>query len=342
MTELLRKQIVNDLFTKKNVILVGEGIKTINNIPTDRKSIVVGVICKEPVSDLYSTEVIPPEVDNIETDVRKVGRVKLLRPDIVKSLSVDRKTTYRPVPGGVSMGEKTVSAGTGNPVYKKGKLLFISNNHVYANCNKASIGSEILQPGYIDGGRVETHTVATLSEFVEILYNNGSSCIFAKNVVRLCNLISRILHSNTIIPFPVLRVENTVDCALAEPTSKEYIINCILEDDSNYIEVMGEIEHYLGMGVKKNGRTTGTTHSTVSISNATVDVVMDKSNVARFTDQFCVDNPFAEGGDSGSYVLDNNDMLTGLLFAGSDDITIVNRWNNVRKALKLDAFQYYE
>jgi len=43
----------------------------------------------------------------------------------------------------------------------------------------------------------------------------------------------------------------------------------------------------------------------------------------------------SQGGDSGSAVLNNTDNLVGLLFAGSDTTTIINRIENVFSALGL-------
>jgi V8-like Glu-specific endopeptidase len=41
----------------------------------------------------------------------------------------------------------------------------------------------------------------------------------------------------------------------------------------------------------------------------------------------------SQGGDSGSAVLDEKNQLVGLLFAGSDTTTIINRIENVFSAL---------
>ena len=54
--------------------------------------------------------------------------------------------------------------------------------------------------------------------------------------------------------------------------------------------------------------------------------------MAVFTDQLLA-GAMSQGGDSGSAVLDDNNRLTGLLFAGSDTTTIINRIENVFSAL---------
>jgi len=43
----------------------------------------------------------------------------------------------------------------------------------------------------------------------------------------------------------------------------------------------------------------------------------------------------SQGGDSGSAILDNGNKLVGLLFAGSDNTTIINRMENVFSGLGL-------
>jgi hypothetical protein len=50
--------------------------------------------------------------------------------------------------------------------------------------------------------------------------------------------------------------------------------------------------------------------------------------VAQFRDQLLA-GPMSQGGDSGSAVLDNDRKIVGLLFAGSDQTTIINRIQNV-------------
>jgi hypothetical protein len=60
----------------------------------------------------------------------------------------------RPVPIGVSTGHPNITAGTiGARVSDgQGNTYALTNNHVYADVNKASIGDNVLQPGPIDGG----------------------------------------------------------------------------------------------------------------------------------------------------------------------------------------------
>jgi V8-like Glu-specific endopeptidase len=57
--------------------------------------------------------------------------------------------------------------------------------------------------------------------------------------------------------------------------------------------------------------------------------------MAVFEDQVLT-TAIAQGGDSGSAVLNENNQVIGLLFAGSDAIAIVNKIANVIEGLGLD------
>jgi hypothetical protein len=54
--------------------------------------------------------------------------------------------------------------------------------------------------------------------------------------------------------------------------------------------------------------------------------------MAIFKDQLLA-GPMSQGGDSGSAVVDENNQLVGLLFAGSDSTTIFNRIEHVFSTL---------
>jgi hypothetical protein len=68
------------------------------------------------------------------------------------------------------------------------------------------------------------------------------------------------------------------------------------------------------------------------VDDVTANVQYGAGQIAVFTDQLLA-GAMSQGGDSGSAVLDENNRLTGLLFAGSDTTTIINRIENVFSAL---------
>jgi len=88
------------------------------------------------------------------------------------------------------------------------------------------------------------------------------------------------------------------------------------------------------MAIKKCGRTTGFTQGEIQQIDVTVKVQYGGGRVALFTDQLLA-GAMSQGGDSGSVVLDESDKLVGLLFAGSDNSTIINRIENVFSSLNL-------
>jgi hypothetical protein len=86
------------------------------------------------------------------------------------------------------------------------------------------------------------------------------------------------------------------------------------------------------MAIKKSGRTTALTTGEVQQVNVTSTVQYGENKTAIFTDQLLA-GAMSQGGDSGSAVLDSNNRLIGLLFAGSENTTIINRIENVFSAL---------
>jgi hypothetical protein len=95
------------------------------------------------------------------------------------------------------------------------------------------------------------------------------------------------------------------------------------------------------MAVKKAGRTTGLTTSTISGLNATISVAYENECAGgaaftkTFTGQIVIANKrskFLAGGDSGSLMVQNittNPRPIGLLFAGSTSTAIANPISSV-------------
>ena len=100
----------------------------------------------------------------------------------------------------------------------------------------------------------------------------------------------------------------------------------------NIGQIQGTVQGDLGMAVKKSGRTTGFTTGEIQQVDVTANVQYGAGQMAVFTDQLLA-GAMSQGGDSGSAVLDEHNRLAGLLFAGSDTTTIINRIENVFSAL---------
>ena len=127
---------------------------------------------------------------------------------------------------------------------------------------------------------------------------------------------------------------SNVDCAVAQ------VVPGMVRSDGAILEI-GTISSQtvaaaLNQAVKKSGRTTGFTRSTVSGLNATVSITYDNECAGgtaftkTFTGQIVIANKgsrFLNSGDSGSLMVEDvatNPRAVGLLFAGSSSTAIAN------------------
>lgn len=218
---------------------------------------------------------------------------------------VDPTTRFdRPVPIGVSTGHPNITAGTIGARVRdsNGNVYALSNNHVYANENLATIGDAVIQPGSYDGGSSPGDDIGTLRGFVRIEFSG----------------------------------DNYVDAALASTTTA--LLSNSTPSDGYGVPQSSTAPANIGLKVKKYGRTTGETNGRIYATNVTVDVAYD-SGVARFVDQIVVTpGSFSAGGDSGSLIVLNNKRSAnhlqpiGLLFAGSSQYTLANPIDSVLSA----------
>ncbi len=312
------------LLQKRNVLATGVGYKRVAGERTDRLCIVCSVVHKIPLAELESRDHIPAELDGLPTDVVESGPIRALQSTTER---------FRPAPGGVSVGHRDITAGTlGCVVRRDGQPYILSNNHVLANSNQAGIGDPILQPAPYDGGRYPQDQIAVLSDFVPLEFEGGSSsCGVANGLVEAANTVAGWFGSDTRLQaVTTLAQANLVDAAIARPLEDGYLDPKILHIGS----IEGVAEGELGMAVKKCGRTTGFTEGEIEQIDVTVKVQYGAGRVALFRDQLMA-GAMSQGGDSGSAVLDSSNRLIGLLFAGSDNSTIMNRIGNVFSALNV-------
>jgi hypothetical protein len=248
---------------------------------------------------------IPQEIDGVPVQVIVTGKFYALSQPVVptgqqNSISeVDPTARFsRPVPIGVSTGHPLITAGTiGCRVTDGINVYALSNNHVYANSNNASIGDDVWQPGRVDGGK-DGDEIGTLAAFVEIKFDG---------------------------------TENFVDAAIARSTT-DLLDNATPSDGydvpNSTIFVESQDDPLLGLAVQKYGRTTGLTKGSVSGVNATVNVSYGVGT-AVFANQIVIfgqRGQFSRGGDSGSLIVTNDEDCkpVGLLFAGGGRRTIAS------------------
>jgi hypothetical protein len=237
---------------------------------------------------------VPAQIEGVAVVVKITGVIVPL--SRLSLGNVDHTKRWpRPVPIGVSTGHPDITAGTIGCRVTDGRNFYaLSNNHVYADENLASIGDNVLQPGRVDGGVDPADAIGTLFDFEPINFSGRNNTMDAAIALSATNLLGndtprgcyRLLQSTPI-------------------TAR------------------------LNMLVMKCGRTTkNTVGGRITAINATIDVQYD-TGIARFIDQIVITKPgFSQGGDSGSLVVKggfwDRGAPVGLLFAGSPNTTIAN------------------
>ena len=312
----------DQLLKRSNVIATGVGYKITGGQKTTTACIVCSVTKKVTASQLSSQDMVPATLEGTLTDVVQTGIISALQSTTNK---------HRPAPGGVSIGHRDITAGTlGCLVQKDGQKFILSNNHVLANSNQAEIGDPIFQPGPYDGGSYPDDHIADLEDFVPInIIGLPSECPIATGTASLLNGIAELLGSQVRMQAINRQApENLVDAAIARPLNPEDVSDEILQIGT----IQGTAAGELGMAIKKSGRTTGLTTGVIEQVDVSVNVQFGQNQIAMFTDQLMA-GAMSQGGDSGSAVMDDNNRLAGLLFAGSDTTTVINRIENVFSAL---------
>ncbi|MEW6424454.1 MAG: hypothetical protein AB1523_06865 [Bacillota bacterium] len=319
-----------NLLKLPNVVGVGVGLKKVGEETTDRLSLVVFVEKKVPTQKLRKEHVVPLKINDLETDVIEIGRVRFLS---------ERTRRMRPARPGASIGHYKVSAGTFGAVVRdkstKEKLI-LSNNHILANATngqdgRSKVGDPVLQPGPHDGGGPRDR-IASLLRFIPVKRTvRDVECPVAMAAARLSNAVLHAIRPHYDFKLVKRTQEaNLVDCAVARPDSPNLIDGDILEVGA----VEGVAEVRPGDQVLKSGRTSAVTEGKVLALGVTVKVDITDGEVGWFSNQV-VGDLVSRPGDSGSLILNNKKEAVGLLFAGSDRYTVFNRIQNVMEKLGL-------
>lgn len=325
--EALKQALYRIIKGKSNVIGFSTALhkKLVKGKPIEERAIRFYVSRKLPEKALSIQDILPKTVtiDGKEylTDVVEIGEVKALGKRKFRRQEINRTDKVRPLVAGISIGHYQITAGTLGAFVTDGTYEYIlSNNHVIANSNHAKAGDPILQPGPYDGGS-PTDRVASLTRFIPIRFNSPRGCI-SRRVIR--RLIQRVR------PQALL---NIVDAGIAQ-LEDTYLNKTI---DGLYILKQPsdpEINEFLW----KSGRTTGLTNGRIIDTNAVVTVDYGEDGKATFENQIMT-TAMSRGGDSGSlmgYRINDNLCPVGLLFAGSDTVTIANPIKEVLKQLGVE------
>ncbi|MFI8998366.1 hypothetical protein [Streptomyces sp. NPDC053542] len=364
VSDASRQQALSDFMNPQhplaNVVGFGHGVKWTGGEPTGEEAVLVFVTQKVPESVLSEQDVVPREMDDgTPTDVVAVGHVAAQRttapgggteeqsafgPDgstVMRSRPLLEELTQelgrlrttaepqrltrrmRPCPAGFSVGSVRITAGTlGSVVYDllpgaqinppepgigvPATYYILSNNHVLADSNRAPLGTPVVQPGPADGGLDPADRIGTLSRFVAIQ--------FAPQVA--------LGQHNNIVDAALAKVE------FHDATRQQYF-------NGPPRAWRRKAQVAVGDRVKKVGRTTNLTIGRIMSTDATIDVSYGTAGTARFKDQIITTNMSA-GGDSGSLITSLDNVAVGLLFAGSQQVTIANHIENVRALLRVE------
>ncbi len=253
-----------------------------------------------------------------EVDVREIGSiVKYQSP----ASPAYYQTARRPLKIGSSIGDKPpgayVTAGTlGCFVEGRSKPFYIgmlSNNHVIGGENATPLGSDIAQPGTLDGG------------------------VFPNDVVGGLWKRSKLSTSTP----------NLVDAAVAH-IFEEIDYDARTIGTLGSLLGLGDVAHLPPQApVFKVGRTTGQTEGRITafdVDNLHIDYGI---GLLRFDSQIEIEgsgkDAFSDSGDSGSLIVDDQLRAVGLLFAGGDiggengkGLTYANPIGTVLDKLKVD------
>jgi len=258
---------------------------------------------------------VPKALDGVPVTVEVTGEITALpatakasphaKPGRRGSTSVSPTAYARPAYVGMSTGNALeCAAGTiGAKISKNGTIYALSNNHVFARENAASLGETIYQPGRYDlnCGSGSQYAWATLAFFRPISFGSN----------------------------------NTVDVALAKLNNATQL-NASTPPGGYGAPSSTTTTATLNMAVQKYGRTTGLTTGVVMGVNVTIRVQYS-DGVATFVNQVQITGnkgAFSKAGDSGSLIVTQSGRNpVALLFAGGQTSTFANPIGPVMQAV---------
>ncbi|MFQ5613230.1 MAG: hypothetical protein ACE5H9_13970 [Anaerolineae bacterium] len=331
LARTVKQDNLGHLIKRRNVVGVGVGYKVTASGPTDDLAVVVNVARKLPLAQLAESDLVPKQIDGVLTDVVETGVFRAWQ--AIPAIGKGFRERYRPtISPGASIGHRDVTAGTFGCLVRRGRQVYIlSNNHVLADVNHGKSGDPILQPGRLDGG-TPAEQVATLADYIPLDFGGEEpQCDVATGLGKVLNVIARLLGSrHRLLAYQETDGINHVDAALAVPLDAGSITPEILEIG----RPRGVAQATLGDPVQKSGRTTGHTEGRIVQIDVSTSVVYN-GRAAQFSGQLMA-SAMSAPGDSGSAVLDMDNNVVGLLYAGSDVSTLINPIQAVLEALQVE------
>lgn len=242
------------------------------------------------VKDASQSIQIPESLSDSDYRVDEIGELK---PEIVGTQVVpegDPTAKHRPVPGGVSVGHIDITAGTASYLLEDGSgTVYTASNNHVYAMSNQATEGDTIIQPGSADGGTTSDQSATLVGYVPI--ENGVT-------VDLAWAAQEVEH-----------VTQLLDYAVPQGTPRRVEVGDVL---------------------KKSGRTTGVTEGEVQQVQATVDVNYGGDLGTVTLEDQILTGDMSDGGDSGSAALIKGEGVPGgLLFAGSDTVTVLSEAVNV-------------
>jgi hypothetical protein len=297
----IKERVAADLLKLQGVHAVGVGAKVIGGEPTGEKAIKVFVEHKRPLAEVPAEERVPAEIEGVKTDVVEMPVPTLLQAVPGQLFGAHRvdEHEYRPVRGGTQIA-RAAGSGVGTLgctcIVKNdpNTVIALTNHHViYGNCSDKPNHEQVGQPNG------ETSSSDCCSDIIGTVLDAQCDSEVDITLVKLDGGTKWLAEVQEIG-----RVAATHDITEAEAGTHTF-------------------------QVKKRGRTSGLTGGTVQAIGVEGTVLKHDGTVHRtYTNGISIlPNPdpaspgtptdFSLPGDSGSAVLNEMDMVVGILFGGS-------------------------
>lgn len=284
--------------TSPNVVGVAFGRKIVHNKTTEEPSVIVYVMKKVNKAFLPISQLLPQKLfvggDCLRVDVVETGPLYPL----------SFTARERPAPSGISIGHFNITAGTLGCLVNDltdGSLCILSNNHVLADENAASIGDNIIQPGAYDGGVVPGDVIATLKRFQMINATGNTIDAAIAQVSKGGDVINQMKDNLMPVPSPDHPAVGLLFAGSCNRTILNPIDAVLATLNIEFLNGPGAtVGADIGMAVEKVGRTTEYTTADVLEIDATVSIGYD-FGTATFDGQITT-AWMSDGGDSGSVV----------------------------------------
>lgn len=296
LSEEIKKKLLDYPF----VVAVGSAQGRGERHKNDEKAAVAYVTEKKAKSELDEDALLPKEIDGWKVDVQPIGEVGIepVTPQKPQDTGeINTTDRHRPNPQGVSIGHPDVTAGTAGFIAWK---------------EKEKYGVTYPEPVGVTNNHVgaDSNNAEVGDKIIQPGSYDGGDNSDRDRIGELAGYV------------PIEDEDNKVDVAWYTVDGRK---------SNSFIPSIGvpteTAEVTEGTEVKKFGRTTGLRKGEVRSTDARVRVRYD-GGIKEFTDQIITES-ISTGGDSGSAVVNEKGELVGLLFAGSTEITVLNKISDV-------------